>query len=253
MFKVKATVIGFDKDEQRFPCHFRYKVGEEITYDGEMVTGRICPSLFSVLGQAFNDLQASGGRHQESENPKSYYPFWHSPYSAVDPSRKKYDGVGFRATTERPEMGYKFVADKTLWGKPPDGKYIIGKGTAKRDLYVVCEDSHTNVRFKVEAYDLADRGDSLPYFRRTMSILDKIVRQPGIAMDKILNEFTSRQINDIYPTLGQNLIAVLVGELELMGYVVVNDDRVTATAKGKRKLKNYIAGLTPAEKKALKL
>ncbi|MGD1119609.1 MAG: hypothetical protein ABR886_09000 [Dehalococcoidales bacterium] len=253
MFKVKATVVGFDQDEQRFPCHFRYKIGEEITFDGETVTGRICPSVFAVLGQAFNDLQASGGRHQEGENPKSYYPFWHSPYSAIDPSRKKYDGVGFRATPERPELNYKFIADETIWGTPPGGQYIIGQGTAKRDFYVVCEDNHTGVRFKIEAYDLADKGDSVPYFRRTMSILDKIVRQPGIAVKKILSEFTREQINDIYPTLGQKMIAVLVGELELMGYVEVSDGKVTATASGKQKLKGYIAGLTAEEKKALKL
>jgi len=253
VFKVKATVTGFDKDEQKYPCHFRYKIGEEITYDGEIITGRICPSMAPALGQIFNDLLASGGRHQEGENAKSYFPFWHSPLSVADPTQKKYDGVGFRSTPERPDEGYKFVVDETLFDTPPGGKYIIGKGTDKREFSLVCGDKHTLVRFKVEAYDLADKGDSIPYYRRTISILDKIVRQPGIPMDKILSEFSKNQIYNIYPILGQKIIAVLVGELELLGYVAVAHGKVTATAKGKKKLRSFIAGLTAEEKKALQL
>jgi len=253
LFKVKATVIGFDKDEQKYPCHFRYKIGDEIVYDGETITGRVCPSMAPVLGQAFKDLLASGGRHQEGETPGSYFPFWHSPLSVADPAYKKYDGVGFRPTLERPEENYKFVADETLFDTPPGGKYIIGKGTVKRNFTLLCGDKHTLARFMVEAFDLADKGDSLPYFRRTMSILDKVVRKPGIAMDKILGEFSKDQIYNIYPTLGQNIIAVLVGELELLAYVYVADGKVTATAKGKQKLRSFVAGLTTEEKKALQL
>lgn len=171
----------------------------------------------------------------------------------ADPAYKKYDGIGFRPTPERLDEGYKFTADETLFDTPPGGKYIIGKGKAKREFSLVCGDKHTLVHFKVEAYDLADKGDSLPYYRRTMSILDKIVRKPGMAMNKILKEFSKDQINVIYPTLGQNMIAVLVGELELLGYVNVVEGRVTATAKGKKKLQSFIEGLTAAEKKALQL
>jgi len=253
VFKVKATVTGFDKDEQKYPCHFRYKIGEEITYDGETITGRVCPSMAPVFGRAFNDLLASGGRHQEGEDPKSYFPFWHSPLSVADPAYKKYDGVGFRSTPVRPEEGYRYIADETLFDTPPGGKYIIGKGTAKREFSLVCGDKHTLVRFKVEAFDLADKGDSLPYYRRTMSILDKVIRKPGIPLDKILSEFSKDQIYDIYPTLGQKIIAALVGELELLAYVDVVNGKVTATAKGKKKLQIFIAGLTAEEKKALQL
>jgi uncharacterized repeat protein (TIGR04076 family) len=153
MFKVKATVVGFDRDEKRYPCHFRHKIGEEIIYDGETITGRVCPSMAPVLGRAFNDLLAYGGRHKEGEAPGSYFPFWHSPLSVYDPAWKKYDGVGFRPILERPEEGYRFVADETLFDNPPGGKYIIGKGTQKRTLSLVCGDKHTLARFKVEAYD----------------------------------------------------------------------------------------------------
>ena len=253
MFKVKATVTGFDRDEKKYPCHFRYTIGEEITYDGETITGRVCPSMAPVFGRAFNDLLASGGRHKEGEAPGSYFPFWHSPLSVYDLAYKKYDGVGFRPTPERPEEGYKFVADETLFDTPPGGKYIIGKGTAKRELSLVCGDKHTLARFKVEAFDLADKGDSLPYYRRTLSILQKIVLKPGVSMNRILNEFSKDEINNIYPVLGQKIIAALVGELELMGYVDVNNDEITATEKGKKKLASFKAGLTSVEKKALKL
>jgi uncharacterized repeat protein (TIGR04076 family) len=253
MFKVKATVVGFERDEKKYPCHFRYKIGEEIIYDGETITGRICPSMAPVLGRAFKDLLASGGRHKEGEESGSYFPFWHAPLSVYDPAYKIYDGVGFRPTLERPEEGYKFIADETLFDKPPGGKYIIGKGTEKRELSLVCGDKHTLVRFKVEAFDLADRGDSLPYFRRAMSILSKVLKKPDIAINGILNEFSRDEINGIYPVLGQNIIAALVGELELMGYVEVKDDRVTVTDKCKKKLADYKKSLTAEERKALKL
>jgi uncharacterized repeat protein (TIGR04076 family) len=253
MFRVKATVTGYDKDEKKYPCHFRYKVGDEIVYDGETITGRLCPSMVPVLGRAFNDLLASGGRHKEGEMPGSYFPFWHSPLSVFDAAWKKYDGVGFRPTLERPEENYKFVADETLFDNPPGGKYIIGKGTEKRTLSIVCGDQHTLVRFKVEAVDLADKGDSLPYYRRAMVILNKIVLKPGIAMNKILGEFSKDEINGIYPVLGQKVIAALVGELELMGYVTVDNDKVTATEKGKQKLADFKKSLPGEDKKALKL
>ncbi|MFH1646582.1 MAG: hypothetical protein ABID71_02675, partial [Chloroflexota bacterium] len=161
MFKVKATVAGFDKDEQKYPCHFRYKIGEEIIYDGESVIGRVCPAMLPPLGRLFNDLLASGGRHKEGEPGGSYFPFWHSPLSLYDPAYKKYDGIGFRPTLSRPDEGYKFVADETLFDNPPGGQYHIGSSTEKRVFSLVCGDSHTRTRFTVEAFDLADRGDSL--------------------------------------------------------------------------------------------
>lgn len=115
------------------------------------------------FSQAFYALFASGGRRKEGEMPGSYYPFWHSPQSVFDPEYTKYDGVGLRPTREKPEEDYKFVADETLFDNPPGGKWFIGKGTDKSKISLICGDSHTFVHFKVVAYDLADRGDALPY------------------------------------------------------------------------------------------
>jgi uncharacterized repeat protein (TIGR04076 family) len=253
MFKVKATVTGFAKDESKYPCHFRYKIGDEIVFDGETISGRVCPNMMPPLSQAFLALFASGGRYKEGESPSSYYPFWHSPLSLYDPAYKKYDGVGFNPTLERPDEGYKYVADETLFDEPPGGKYIIGKGTEKRTISLQCGDQHTFAQFKVEAFDLADRGDALPYYRRSMSILNKVSKKSGIAMDKIINEFTDNERDNIYPSLGQKIVAVLVGELELMGFVMVKDNMVSITDKGKKKLEDFKASLTAEEIEALKL
>ena len=253
MFKVKATVIGFGKDESRYPCHFRYKVGDEIVFNGEVISGKLCPNMLGPLGQAFTALFASGGRHREGEAPGSYYPFWHSPLSVFDPAYAKYDGVGFRPTLERPEEDYKFVADETFFDVPPGGKFFIGSGTEKRSIMLTCGDNHTLTQFRVEAFDLADRGDALPYYRRSMSILARVAGKPGIAIDKIINEFTREEIDNIYPSLGQRIVGALVGELELMGYVGVKDGKVTITPAGKKKLASFKKSLTDEEKKALRL
>jgi uncharacterized repeat protein (TIGR04076 family) len=253
MFKVKATVTGFGKDESKNPCHFRYKIGDEIIFDGETITGRVCPNMMVPFSQAFMALFASGGRHKEGEAAGSYYPFWHSPQSLYDPAYKKYDGVGFRPTLERPEEGYKFVADETLFDNPPGGKYIIGRGKEKQSVSLQCGDSHTFAQFRVEAFDLADRGDALPYYRRMMSILSRVAKKSEIAMDKIIDEFTSDERDNIYPSLGQKMVAILVGELELMDYVDVKDNKVTITDKGKKKLQDFKASLTAEEIEALKI
>ncbi|MFC1946001.1 hypothetical protein ACFLW1_02250 [Chloroflexota bacterium] len=253
MFKVRATVVGFDKDENKYPCHFRYAVGDEITYDGESYSGKVCSAIAPELSSIFMDLFASGGRHREGEIPAAYFPFWHASLSVYDPAYKIYDGVGFKPVLEMPEEGYRYIPDETLYNVPPGGEYRIGHGTEKGDFSYVCLDKKTLVRFKVEAFDLADRGHSLPYFRRSMSILDRIPPAPGIAVNGIINEFDSREISDIYPTLGLNIIAVLTGALELLGYVSVKNGQAARTAAGERKLAGFKASLSAAEKDALRM
>jgi len=257
MFKVKATVVGFDEDEKKHPCHFRYKVGDTIIWDGEKFIGRICPSILRPFAEKVSILYSSGGRHKEGELPNSYLPFFHSPYSIYDPSYKKYDGVGFRPTLERPEQNYKYIPDVTLFDDPPGGKLLGGPGTGIRKKEVlVCGDRHTRMRMELEAFDLVDYGDGLPYTRRTLSILNKISKKPGIPVNKIIEEFDDFERDNIYPTLGQNLIWTLVGELAILDYVVLDDGRegkVTITEKGKKKLEDFRNSLTPEEREALKL
>lgn len=258
MFKVKATVVGFDADEERHPCHFRYKIGDEVIWDGEKFIGRICPSILRPFAEAVSTLYASGGRHREGEMPMAYIPFMHSPFSVYDPAYKKYDGVGFRPTLERPEQNYKFIPDVTLFDELPGGmKMLGGPGTGKREkITLVCGDRHTLMRMELEAIDLVDYGDGLPYTRRALSILNKISKKPGIAVNEIINEFDDAERDDIYPSLGQNIIWTLVGELAVLDYVKLEDGRegkVTITDKGKKKLESFKASLTAEEKEALKM
>jgi ribosomal protein S19E (S16A) len=106
---------------------------------------------------------------------------------------------------------------------------------------------------KLEAYDLADKGDSVTYFRREMSILHKVLPKPGMEVTDILNQFTREQIEGIYPALSPIMIRVLSEELELMGYLDILDGKATVTPKGEAKLKDFIKSLTPEEKEALKM
>lgn len=253
MFKVKATVVGFDADEERHPCHFRYKIGDEIIYDGEKFIGRICPSILRPFAEKVSMLYSSGGRHREGEMPGAYLPFFHSPFSVYDPEYKKYDGVGFRPTLERPEQNYKFIPDVTLFDELREGaKLLGGPGTGKREvLTLVCGDRHTLMRMELQAIDLVDYGDGLPYTRRMMAILDKVQKNPGVARDQILYLFDDNARDNIYPSLGQNILWTLTGELEVLDYLEIKDGKATITEKGKKKLEDFKTTLTAEEREAL--
>ena len=106
---------------------------------------------------------------------------------------------------------------------------------------------------KIEAFDLAEKGDSTPYFRREMSILHKVLPKPGIKMSQILKEFAPDQIKEIYPALSPIMIRVLSEELELMGYLDIKRGRATVTKKGEMKLKKFKKSLAPEEKRALQM
>ncbi len=257
MFKVKATVLGFDEDEKRHPCHFQYKVGDTVIWDGEKFIGRICPSIMRPFAEKVSILYNSGGRHKEGEAPGSYTPFLHSPFSVYDPAYKKYDGVGFRPTLVRPEQNYKYIPDVTLFDNIPGLKLTGGPGTGvmKKEI-LVCGDSHTHMRMELEAFDLVDYGDGLPYTRRSLGILNKIARKTSLPVNKIINEYDDHDRDEIYPTLGQNLIWTLVGELAVLGYIKLEGGRegkATITEAGKKKLADFKKSLSAEEVKALKL
>ena len=62
MFKVRATVVGFMGDEEKYPCHFQHKIGDEFIYDGERYTGRICPGFSAALIPRMMSFFAAGPR-----------------------------------------------------------------------------------------------------------------------------------------------------------------------------------------------
>ena len=180
-----------------------------------------------------------------------YYPFLYSPPSAEDPGLKKYDGLGFRnvfQTYTEPRFHMANLASSGAFMWPPPGER-----TVRKDITVICPDYRTSVRVKLEAFDLSDKGRNIPYFRRQMVILQKIMKKPGIRVDKILNQFSQEQIEGIYPALSQIMVQALIEELELVGYVEIHDGMASVNKKGEAKLEDFRAGLSTEERQALEI
>jgi hypothetical protein len=250
MFQVKATVIGFAGDEEKYPCHFQHKVGDTFIYDGEKYIGRICPGLSAVVVPRMMDFFAAGPRPVPS--PQDYYAFWYAPVSRRDENNKKLDGIGFRNvlhTEVEPRGSIASLQPAHAFDWPPVNERTV----ALKDNTVTCGDTRTSLRMRIEAFDLADKGDSVTYFRREMSILNKVLPKPGIRLDGILDEFTKDEIEGIYPALSPILIRVLAEELELMKYLQIEEGRVTVTEKGKTKLGAFRKSITEEERQALKM
>ncbi len=249
-FQVKATVVRFLGDEETYPCHFLYKIGEEFIYDGEKYMGRICPSVARLLIPAMMPFHAAGPR----AIPPSgyYYPFWYAPVSRKDPSLAKYDGLGFRNVLETAvEAPYHManLAPAHAFEWPPDKERTVSKEAGM----VICPDIRTSVLLKVEAFDLSDKGYDVPYFRREMVILDRVLKKPGIATTAILNEFSKQEIDDIYPALSQVMIDCLNEELVLVKFLEIKDGKAFVTDKGRKRLEGFKAGLTVEERKAINI
>jgi len=248
MFQVKATVVGFLGDEEKYPCHFQHKIGDEFIYDGEKYIGRICPHMASILIPRMMPLCAAGPR---IISHGYYFPFWYAPVSVKDPSLKKCDGLGFRnvlKTIVEPPHHMARLTPKEAFNWPPQKERIVGRNTG-----AVCGDTRTSMAMKIEAFDLSDKGDAVPYFRRQMSILNKVLPKQGIEVDKILNEFSKEQIEGIYPALSQIMVQVLSEELEMMGYLEIKNEKAFVTKKGEAKLENFKATLSSEEREALQI
>ncbi len=245
MFKVKVTVIDFLGDKEKYPCHHGYQPGDEFIFDGESFSGTVCPSLLPLVAPKILELHAAGPRYRDT---MYYYPFLYSPVSVVDPSMKKYDGIGFRNVLEtytEPKYHMANLASSGFRWPPPKER------TVKKDITIICPDYRTSVKVKLEAFDLSDKGRNIPYFRREMVIMHKVLNKPGIRAEKILGEFTKKESEGIYPALSPIMVQALAEELELMGYLTVRGGKAAVTAKGKGKLAEFKAGLTKEEKKAL--
>lgn len=248
MFQVKATVVGFLGDAEQYPCHFQHKVGDEFIFDGEKFIGRICPHVAPLVVPRMMPLYATGPRYV---SPGYYYPFWYSPVSVSDPSQKKYDGLGFKnvfktITEDKYHMRNLQPLDAFTW--PPQQERIIAKGVG-----VICGDTRTSMAMNIEAFDLSEKGDATPYFRRQMSILHKVLPKPGIEEEKILAEFTKDEIEIPYPALHPLMVRILNEELALMGYLEIKDGKARVTRKGEAKLVAFKNRLSPEEREALNM
>ena len=248
MFKVKATLIRFAGDVERYPCHFGYEVGDEIVYDGENFIGRICLQIIPLLNKYVPPLYSVGPRYV---NPFSYFPFFYSPLSTKDAGQKKYDGLGFKIVKEEIIEPKYHMANF----KPPNAfKWPVhNKRDIERGCVGMCDDLRTAATFKFEAFDLCERGDAVPYFRKQMIILKKVIEKPGILADRILSDISKKHVDEIYPGLNPVLVEVLVEELEAIGFIEIRDSKVSATKMGEEKLSDFIARLSDEEREALEI
>lgn len=245
-FKVRAVLVTFLGDEEKYPCQFGHKIGDEVIFDGEKVIGRICPDVLELLIPKVMALRYAGPRYRV---PLYYAPFWYAGVSKRDPSMKKYDGLGFRPVKEpmiEPKYHMASLLPENAFKYPyPEERIVL------KDVTVMCPDTRTAALFKLEAFDLSDTGYDIPFFRRQMVLLDRILKKQGIRVDKLLDEFTQFEKEDIHPPLNKVLLEALIEELELMNYVEIRDQKVYVTDKGKEKLKSFKLSLTDEERNAL--
>jgi uncharacterized repeat protein (TIGR04076 family) len=217
-FKVRCKLIGFMNDVDQFPCHFDYKIGEEFTYDGEKIEGRICPGVLLTMVPTIWHTFFSGNRTYER------IIFKYSGLSVKDPGMKSYDGIGFRPLKEPPE-GAGGKSRVVVTSERPAG-LVKGHGFA-------CADCRTSAYFMVETIDLADGGYTLPYYKREMNILEKIKNEPGITADEILNKFTEWEREEIYPPLNPVNVQLMLDELAEVNYIELRDGQAYPKSSSK--------------------
>jgi uncharacterized repeat protein (TIGR04076 family) len=215
MYKVRCKLIKFEGDEQNFPCHFNYKIGDEIYYDGVSFTGQICPHLITAMMPVVFGIHTLG--YKFSEN----IAFRYRGMDARDPSMAKYDGIGWRPLKEVPEAGR--------------GKWTIftyaSKTQKARGAHFMCPDSRTLAHFTCDPVDLSDSDFCQPYYRRAIAILEKIEAEPGIQIDQVLMKFTEFERENISPPLTPVLFQVLTEALVDMEYVIISEGKARATGR----------------------
>jgi uncharacterized repeat protein (TIGR04076 family) len=247
MFKVKCTVVDFIGDKERYPCHHQYQLGDEFIFDGASFSGGICHSLALTAVPRMMEIHAAGPRYKDYIH---YYPFLYAPDSVDDPRARLTDGLGYKNVfTNAPIPRYHVanLASSSKFKWPPQ------KRITERPVRLICPDYRTSVVVEIEAFDLADKGRNIPFYRREMTILNKILKQPGISAEQLLDTFTQSQIEEIYPALSQPMIESLVEEMELMGYLEQREEILFASPKAALKLDEFKAGLSEAEKSAMQI
>ena len=138
---------------------------------------------------------------------------------------KEYDGIGWANVKEAPEGAKKELVGMSGMAIP-EGRVSGGGG-------FICGDPRTLAMFRAVPFGLSDKGFDLPFYRRQMSILEKIQAEPGLDATGVLEKFTKWEREDIYPRLGAGVVEIMMEELEGAGYIELRDGK--AFAKGKTK------------------
>ena len=216
MFKVRCELVAFVADEEKFPCHFNYKIGDEIYFDGVYFTGRICPGLFASMMPIVHGVYLLG--YKFSENIMYRY----RGHNVRDPGMEKYDGAGFRAVKSS-EAGPLGKMGEVMTFDPKTGR--------ARGAHFLCGDERTLAHFSCEPVDLSDSDYAQPFYRRGSAILEKIEAKPGIPTKKILPGFTEFERNEIEPALTPVFLDVMLEALTDMKYIESREDGLYATGK----------------------
>ena len=216
MFKVRCRLVSFDGDEEMFPCHFNYKIGDEFYYDGVHFTGRICPGLFASMMPVIYGVHLLG--HRYSGNIM----FKYRGHDSRDPSKAKYDGAGFSPRKKLPEGAPELLIK--LYPSIPKTQKV-------KFMRFSCSDTRTLAQFICEAVDLSDSDYCQPFYRRGIAILEKIEAESGIKTDEILDRFTEFERDEISPPLTPVFLEVMLEALLDMNYIEIHDKRAYATGK----------------------
>jgi uncharacterized repeat protein (TIGR04076 family) len=199
-FKVRCRLVAFMGDAEEYPCHFGYKIGDEIIYDGERFIGRVCLSLMGNMISALkilHDLGAKGSRRSLMR---------YGGHSRLDPDMKKYDGHGYAPLKQSPGTGTMSSMQSGGWP-------------------VSCNDTRTSALFIAEPFDLASGGFDTPFYMREMSILEKIKNEPGIKAEMIISRFTDWERDEIFPPLTPVVVELMLDELAETGYIELRDGK----------------------------
>lgn len=210
-FKVRCKLVSWTGDPERFPCHFDYHIGDSFTYDGEKFEGKICNGLLKNMAPVlWNTIFYGPGDYERMV-------YIYSGLSARDPSKKKYDGVGFRPLKKAPE-GADPRHLRSIPADPPDS-------LIKRNHGFVCDDTRTGAFFTCEPIAIASGGDMRTHYNRAMSILEKIKQDPGLTVGQILKKFTRSEREEIYPPIYPVNVALMLDEMALVDYIELRDGK----------------------------
>jgi uncharacterized repeat protein (TIGR04076 family) len=211
MYKVRCKLMRFEGDAEMFPCHFDYKIGDEIYYDGVNFTGRVCPHMILPMMPVVYGVHLLG--HKYSEN----VPFRYRGLDFKDPI----SGI-FRPRKTAPEAMLK----KTGSVLP-----LASEAKKARGAHFACSDNRTLAHFSVEPVDLSDSEYCFPFYRRAIAILEKIEAEPGISTGDILKRFTEYEREEISPPLTSVFAEVLLEALQDMDYIAIREGKAFASGR----------------------
>ena len=217
MFKVRCRLIEFVGNEDLYPCHFNYKIGDEFYYDGVYFTGKVCPGLLASMTPAIHGVYLLGYKYTENVM------YRYRGLDTHDPDMTKYDGMGFCPVTTLPENAPEKLA-KAFSSVPKTKKVKSGS-------HFVCGDTRILAHFNCDPVDLSDSDYAQPFYRRAIAILEKIEEEPGIQIDELLERFTEFEINNVSPPLTPVLRDVLLEALTDMNYIEIKDGKAYATGR----------------------